>query len=510
MEIQYLIIFFSIVIVGVVYYSLSKNKKEAVIDTSKSIAVLKQAELEANTKSREILIEAKDEALKIKNSAEQEVRTLREESINIEKKLEERSSKLDAKLESLEKKEAETKLYEKNLKEKEEKFSTLHNEIIKKLEEVAGLTRDEAKDRILVELDKELIEEKGTRIRQMEEDIKTESDKKAKDILVNAMRYADTDYVAEYTVSRVKLPDADVKGRIIGKDGRNIRAFESATGVDVELGSEENENEVIISSYDSVRREIARVALNRLLTDGRIQPAKIEEIVAKTQKDIERLMFEEGERLVHSLKIYSLPRELIEYLGRFRYRFSYGQNLLKHTLEETKLGVKIAHEIGADVNIVKLGCLMHDIGKIVNDKEGSHVDLGVELLEKFKIDKKVIDCVAEHHEDRAFSSNESIIVHIADSISGARPGARYEDFAEYVKRMGKLEDAAKSFEGISKVFAISAGRELRVIVNPENISDNQAATLAHDIAKKIEKEQTYPGTVKVNVVREVRYSDVAK
>ena len=375
---------------------------------------------------------------------------------------------------------------------------------------VVILTRDEAKTRILQELDKDLTEEKGTRIRQMEEDIKTESDKKARDILVNAMRYADTDYVAEYTVSRVKLPDADVKGRIIGKDGRNIRAFEAATGVDVELGSEEDENEVIISSYDSVRREIARVSLNRLLTDGRIQPAKIEEIVAKTQKDIERLMFEEGERLVHSLKVYTLPRELIEYLGRFRYRFSYGQNLLKHTLEETKLGIKIAHEVGADVNVVKLGCLMHDIGKIVNDKEGSHVDLGVELLEKFNIDKKVIACVAEHHEDKPFSSTESIIVHIADSISGARPGARYEDFAEYVKRMEKLEDAAKSFEGVAKVFAISAGRELRVIVNPENITDNQAANLAHDIAKKIQTEQTYPGTVKVNVVREVRYSEVAK
>lgn len=509
METQNLVIVFGLVIVGLIFYFFSKQKKEAV-DVSKSMSALKQAELEASTKAREILIEAKGEALKIKDTAEQEVRKLREESINIEKKLEERSSKLDSKLEDLEKKEGAVKSYELTLKEKEEKVGLLHNEIVKRLEEVAGLTRDEAKGRILEELNKDLTEEKGTRIRQMEEDIKTESDKKARDILVNAMRYADTDYVAEYTVSRVKLPDEDVKGRIIGKDGRNIRAFEAATGVDVELGSEENGNEVIISSYDSVRREIARVALNRLLTDGRIQPAKIEEIVAKTQKDIERLMFEEGERLVHSLKVYSLPRELIEYLGRFRYRFSYGQNLLKHTLEETKLGVKIAHEVGADVNVVKLGCLMHDIGKIVNDKEGSHVDLGVELLEKFNIDKKVIACVAEHHEDKAFSSTESIIVHIADSISGARPGARYEDFAEYVKRMEKLEEAAKSFEGVAKVFAISAGRELRVIVNPENITDNQAANLAHDIAKKIQTEQTYPGTVKVNVVREVRYSEVAK
>ncbi len=509
METQYLVIIFGVVIVALVYYLFSKQKKEA-LDVSQSMSTIKQAEQEASTKAREILIEAKSEALKIKDSAEQEVRKFREESINIEKKLEERSSKLDLKLEDLEKKESGVKLYEVTLKEKEDKVAILHNDIVKRLEEVAGLTRDEAKTRILQELDKDLTEEKGTRIRQMEEDIKTESDKKARDILVNAMRYADTDYVAEYTVSRVKLPDEDVKGRIIGKDGRNIRAFEAATGVDVELGSEENANEVIISSYDSVRREIARVALNRLLTDGRIQPAKIEEIVAKTQKDIERLMFEEGERLVHSLKVYSLPRELIEYLGRFRYRFSYGQNLLKHTLEETKLGVKIAHEVGADVNVVKLGCLMHDIGKIVNDKEGSHVDLGVELLEKFNIDKKVIACVAEHHEDRPFSSTESIIVHIADSISGARPGARYEDFAEYVKRMEKLEEAAKSFDGVAKVFAISAGRELRVIVNPENITDNQAANLARDIAKKIQTEQTYPGTVKVNVVREVRYSEVAK
>jgi len=509
MEIQYLILFFGTLSIGLIVYYFSKQKKEAV-DISKGVEALKKAETEASTKAREIVIEAKDEALKIKNSAEQDVRKLREESINLEKKLEERSSRLDKKVEDIERKELEVKTVETELKEKEGKVVDAHNLIIKKLEEVAGLTRDEAKERILSELQKDLTEEKGTKIRQMEEDVKTESDKKARDILVNAMRYADTDYVAEYTVSRVKLPDEDVKGRIIGKDGRNIRAFEAATGVDVELGSEENGNEVILSSYDSVRREIARVSLNRLLTDGRIQPAKIEEIVAKTQKDIERLMFEEGERLVHSLKVYSLPRELIEYLGRFRYRFSYGQNLLKHTLEETKLGVKIAHEVGADVNVVKLGCLMHDIGKIVNDKEGSHVDLGVELLEKFNIDKKVIACVAEHHEDKPFSSTESIIVHIADSISGARPGARYEDFAEYVKRMEKLEDAAKSFEGVNKVFAISAGRELRVIVNPENITDNQAANLARDIAKKIQTEQTYPGTVKVNVVREVRYTEVAK
>jgi len=509
MEIIYLVLFFGVVIIGIVYYFISQQKKQ-VTDLSQNNSAIKQAEQEAKNKAREILIEAKDEALKIKNSAEQDVRKLREESINIEKKLENRSLKLDHKLEDIDKKEKGFKKLESSIKEKEEKVNSLHAEIIKKLEEVAGLTRDEAKTRIIQELQKDLVEEKGTRIRQMEEDIKTESDKKAQDILVNAMRYADTDYVAEYTVSRVKLSDADVKGRIIGKDGRNIRAFEAATGVDVELGSEENENEVILSSYDSVRREIARVSLNRLLTDGRIQPAKIEEIVTKTRKDIERLMFEEGERLVHSLKVYSLPRELIEYLGRFRYRFSYGQNLLKHTLEETKLGVKIAHEIGADVNIVKLGCLMHDIGKIVNNKEGSHVDLGVELLEKFNIDKRVIACVAEHHEDKPFSSTESIIVHIADSISGARPGARYEDFSEYVKRMEKLENAAKSFDGVSKVFAISAGREVRVMVNPEDISDNQAATLAHDIAKKIEKEQTYPGTVKVNVIRESRYSDTAK
>jgi len=483
MEILYVVLFFCVVIVGIVYYFTLQQKKQAK-DISQNKTEIKQAE--------------------------QEARKLREQSISIEKKLESRSLKLDHKLENIEKREKDLKKLEDSIKEKEAKVDSLHKEVIKKLEEVAGLTREEAKTKILEELQKDLAEEKGTRIRQMEEDIKTESDKKARDILVNAMRHADTDYVAEYTVSRIKLPDADVKGRIIGKDGRNIRAFEAATGVDVELGSEEDENEVILSSYDSVRREIARVSLKRLLTDGRIQPAKIEEIVNKTRKDIERLMFEEGERLVHSLKVYSLPRELIEYLGRFRYRFSYGQNLLKHTLEETKLGVKIAHEVGADVNIVKLGCLMHDIGKVVSDKEGSHVDLGVELLEKYNIDKRVIACVAEHHEDKPFSSTESVIVHIADSISGARPGARYEDFAEYVKRMEKLENAAKSFKGVSKVFAISAGREVRVIVNPEDISDNQAAALAHDIAKKIEKEQTYPGTVKVNVIRESRYTETAK
>lgn len=321
------------------------------------------------------------------------------------------------------------------------------------------------------------------------------------------MRQGSTDYVVEHSSSKVKLADDDMKGRIIGKEGRNIRKFEELTGVELELDA--TPGEILISSFDPTRREIARIALEKLIADGRIQPASIEELVTKTQGEVDKIIYKEGDNLCHRVGAYNLPQEVVQALGRFKYRFSYGQNMIEHTLEVTKIGMAIAAELGADVEIVKLGCLLHDIGKIL-EGEGTHVALGVDFLNKHKIKKEVVDCVAEHHEDKPFSSIESAIVHIADHVSGARPSARSEDYESYVKRLKDLEEAATSFDGVEKAYAIEAGREVRVFVKPERVDDASTALLAREIARKIELEQNYPGVVKVTVIRETRVTETAK
>jgi ribonuclease Y len=298
-----------------------------------------------------------------------------------------------------------------------------------------------------------------------------------------------------------------MKGRIIGKEGRNIRAFETATGVDVDL---DEEGVIRLSCFDPVRREIARVTLERLLRDGRVQPGRIEEIVEQVRKEIERIMFEEGQKLCHAVGVYNLPAPIVAHLGRFKYRFSYGQNMIAHTLEETKIGIALAREVGADVNVVRLGCLLHDIGKVIMDREGTHVDLGVELLKKYGMPQKVIDCVAQHHEDTPFSSSEAILVYIADAISGARPGARNENVEEYIKRLTDLEAIAKAHKGVNEAFAFQAGREIRVVVDPGTIDDAAATLMAGDIKKEVEEKLTYPGQIKISVIRELRATEIAK
>lgn len=389
-----------------------------------------------------------------------------------------------------------------------EKLQEERDELIQKLSKVGKLTVDEAREELLRQVDKELDEEVAKRIRTANQRIKQEADQKAKEVLVDAMRHGVPELTAEYTISTVKIPDDDVKGRIIGQGGRNIRAFEAATGVDVDL--DETPGSIRLSSFDSVRREVARISLEKLIRDGRIQPSRIEEVVAQTKSDLERIMLEEGKKLADLVRAYSLPTDLLALLGRFKYRFSYGQNMIVHTLEETKIGIAIAQELHADVDTVRLGCLLHDIGKIVTDEEGNHIDLGVKLLKKFDIPENVIRCVAQHHEDEPFSSIESVIVYIADAISGSRPGARYEDYEEYSTRIKKLEQIAAAFAGVREAYAIQAGREVRVIAIPDEVTDASATRLAHDIAKKIESELTYPGTVTVNVIREVRASAVAQ
>jgi ribonuclease Y len=381
---------------------------------------------------------------------------------------------------------------------------TSQDEYREKLANVAKMTADEAKRALLDEVQKDLTGEIAKKIRQAEEKIKEDANEKAQEILLDAMKHGATQYVAEYTVSSVTVPNEDVKGRIIGAGGRNIRTFEKEAGVEIEI---DETNEIRLSSFDAVRREIAKRALEILIKDARIQPSRIEEVIRQVKGQMEDVLLEEGKKITHECGVYNLPLELMKMIGRYRFRTSYGQNLGIHTIEETKMGVAIATEIGADVDIVRLGCLLHDIGKIVTDEEGNHVELGVNLLKKYSIPKEVIACVAEHHEDRPFTSNESVIVWIADAISGSRPGARYEPHEGYVKRMTKIEEVAKDFPGVETVFAFQAGRDVRVLVNPDEVDDDKLTVLAHDIARKLEKEAEYAGQIKVSVIREVRATE---
>lgn len=461
----------------------------------------------AEARAREVLIEAKSEALKIREKAEQDSRQLQTALVEQQRSLDRQLSNLNQRLEQIDKREEFIDSKISSLDKQKRELEQKRDELIAELEQVSGLTREQAKQEILERLERSVDRQAAQMIQQKLTVAQEEADQKAKELLVDAMKHGATDYVAEYTISAVKLPDAEMKGRIIGKDGRNIRSFERVTGVDVDL--DETPDEVRLSSFDPVRREIARVSLERLLKDGRIQPSRIEEVVHKVTTEINKIMFEEGKKLCHQVGVYNLPHDIINLLGRFKYRFSYGQNLIQHTLEETQIGIKLANELGLDVRIVTLGCLLHDIGKVV-EGEGNHIELGVQLLKKYNIDQKVIDCVAQHHEDEPFTSLESYLVYISDAISGSRPGARNENHEEYVKRLNKLEEIANSYDGVLKSFAIQAGREVRVLLIPDKTSDRDASVLAQKIAERYEQEVTYPGTVTVTVIREVRGASTAK
>ncbi len=450
---------------------------------------------EAHIRAKEVLVKAKEEAVRIKQDADADVQRAKRELYDAEKKLQSREHELNQTRHEIEGK-------ERTIEQEKQELRTKKDEILQKLEKVAKLNQNEAKELILKGWEEKLKSDVAQRIRQAEAKVKEDADKKAQDILLDAMRHGATDYVAEYTLSTVALPDDRLKGKIIGKEGRNIRAFELTTGVDVDL---EEEGAIRISSFDAYKREVAKVSLERLIKDGRIQPVRIEEIVEQTRRDIDKIVRQAGEDLVHRVGIYDLPGELVQMLGKFKYRFSYGQNLLLHTLEETKIGIALAHELKADVMTVKLGCLFHDIGKIVEDKEGSHVDLGVELLKKHNMSAAAIHCVAASHEDIPFESVEAIIVYIADGISGGRPGARHEDFEQYLKRIKDLEDIALANKGVREAYALQAGRELRVIVRPDDITDDEAVVMSQKIKEDInEKFPVFPGQVTVTVIRETR------
>ncbi len=488
---------------------LSKKPQEEVrVDQSVSFASDDSKLIAIKAKAREYVIEAKDEALKIKTEAENEARRIKSEAIEAEKGITILKAEVEAKARDLEEKSKNIKRAKETVDRMNEEAEELLKSRKTELEKVSMLSRQEAVDQILKQLDKDLATEKGKKIKEMEEEVSRTVNEKAKQLMVEAMRYGATDYVVEYTSSKVALPDEELKGRIIGKEGRNIKKFEELAGVEFDMDS--NSSEIMISSFDPIRREVAKVSLERLIKDGRIQPARIEDIVEQTRADIDHLIQKAGEDLCHRVGAYSIPKELVYMLGKFKYRFSYGQNMIEHTLEETKMGIAIAHELGVNVETVKLGCLFHDIGKIVTEDDGTHVQLGVDLLRKHGIDEKVVNCIAEHHEDRPFTSIESAVVNLVDHVSGARPGARGEDYESYVKRMKALEEAATHFDGVDKAYAISAGREVRVFVQPDKVDDASTAFLAREIAKKIELEQTYPGVVKVTVIRETRVTETAK
>lgn len=464
--------------------------------------------LNAKHEAKEIVIKANEQALEIKTEAEKSARKAIDEGIEMEKRLSKKQQQLDDRERNLSNTEKNLQAKQAELEKAKKDVLEQKDQIIVKLEKVARLTKDEAKQTLLGAWEDKLKGEIAKRIRESEEQIQKTSAEKAKEILVDSMRYGATDYVSEYTLAVIHLPNDDYKGRIIGKDGRNIRAFELATGVDVDL---EEEGVIRISSFDAVRREIAKVSLERLIKDGRIQPQRIEEVVNKVKSEIDQTILKAGEDMLHRVGVFNLPNELVRMLGHFKYRYSYGQNMILHTLEETKIGISLAHELGADVNVVKLGCLLHDIGKVVKDKEGSHVDLGVELLKKNRMPQKVIDTVASHHEDVPFGSTEAVIVYIADAVSGGRPGARHEDFQEYLKRIKTIEETAKTKKGVKEVYALQAGRELRVIVKPNEISDDEATILAAKLKEELEKKfDVFPGQIKISVLREFRAESTAK
>ena len=393
------------------------------------------------------------------------------------------------------------------LEKKEKLFKDREIDLQEKLAKVSGMTVDEAKNILLEEVQRDLTSEIAKKVRNAEEKVRLEANERSKEILADAMKHGATSYVAEYTISTVSVPNEDVKGRIIGAGGRNIRTFEKEAQVEIEL---DETNEIRLSSFDSVRREIARRALEILIKDTRIQPSRIEEVVKQTKTQMEDVLLEEGRKVAQECGVFNLPVDLLKLIGRYKFRTSYGQNLGLHTIEETKIGVAIANELGANVDVVRLGCLLHDIGKIVTDEEGNHVDVGVATLKRFGIPKEVVAAVAEHHEDKPFSSIESVIVWTADAISGSRPGARYEPHEGYVKRMTKIEEVAARFDGVESVVAFQAGRDVRVIVNPEEVDDDKITVLAHDIARELEKEAEYAGQIKVTVIREVRATETTK
>ena len=488
-----------------------KNIAEAKIGKAEDKArdIIDEALRDAESKKRDILLTAKEEALKTKNDIEKEVKDRRSEIQHMEKRVLQREENLDKKSDSLEKKEQSLASKEANLAKKTAAVDELMAKREQELERISGLTSEQAKEYLLKSVEDDVKHETAIMIKEMESRAKEEADKKAKEYVVNAIQKCAADVVSESTISLVQLPSDEMKGRIIGREGRNIRTLETLTGVDLII--DDTPEAVVLSSFDPVRREVARIALEKLIVDGRIHPARIEEMVEKAKKEVETMMREEGEAAALEVGVHGLHPELIKLLGRMKFRTSYGQNALKHSVEVAQLSGLIAGEIGEDVKLAKRAGLLHDIGKSIDhEMEGSHVSIGVDLCRKYKENGVVINSVASHHGDCEAESLIACIVQAADTISAARPGARRETLETYSTRLTKLEDIANGFNGVDKSFAIQAGREIRVMVVPDQVNDADMVILARDISKKIEDELEYPGQIKVSLIRESRITDYAK
>jgi len=470
---------------------------------------VEEAEKEAEAAKREILLEAKEEAHRLRNDIEQEERTRRAELQRTERRLLQKEESLDRKLEALERKEESIARKERELEAAKEELAKLHAEQRAELQRISGLSSEEAKALLLKDIENEIRHEAAVMIRDIEAQAKEEADRRAREIVAAAIQRCAADHVAETSVSVVSLPNDEMKGRIIGREGRNIRALETLTGIDLII--DDTPEAVILSGFDPVRREIAKVALEKLISDGRIHPARIEEMVEKAQKEVEAIIKEEGESAAIEAGVHGLHPELIRLLGRLKFRSSFGQNVLKHSLEVAHLAAGMAAELGANIAVAKRAGLLHDIGKAVDHEvEGPHVQIGVDLARKYKESPEVIHAIAAHHGDEEPKTIEAVLVQAADAISAARPGARRETLEAYIKRLTKLEEVADSFEGVEKAYAIQAGREIRIMVKPEKVDDLAAVRLARDIVKKIEEELEYPGQIKVTVIRETRVVDYAK
>ena len=490
--------------------NLKKNAESKIGNAeNKAREIIDDAVKTAEAKKKESLLEIKEESIKNKNELERESKERRSELQRYEKRVLSKEEALDKRSEAIEKREASFTAKEEQLKQREKKVDELSQQRVQELERISGLTSEQAKEYLLKTVEEDVKHDTAKMIKEMEAQAKEEADKKAKECVVTAIQRCAADHVAETTISVVQLPNDEMKGRIIGREGRNIRTLETLTGV--ELIIDDTPEAVVLSGFDPIRREVARIALEKLIVDGRIHPARIEEMVEKAQKEVDSMIREEGESAALEVGVHGIHPELIKLLGRMKFRTSYGQNALKHSIEVAQLSGLLAGEIGLDVRVAKRAGLLHDIGKSIDhDVEGSHIQIGVDLCRKYKESATVINAVEAHHGDVEPESLIACVVQAADTISAARPGARRETLETYTNRLKQLEDIANQFKGVEKSFAIQAGREIRIMVVPEQVSDADMVLLARDIAKQVEFELEYPGQIKVNVIRESRVTDYAK
>jgi ribonuclease Y len=463
----------------------------------------------AEAESKALTVQAKEEALRLRNEAERENLRKRQELDRHEERLQKRQENMEERFETIERRERNLNKRQSQVDRRANEIEKLQEQRLAELERVSALTREEAKEELLIMVEADARQDVVRILRQVEADIKQEADAKARQIVIMAMQRIASDQVAESTVSAVPLPSDDMKGRIIGRQGRNIRAFENATGVDVIV--DDTPEAIILSGFDPVRREVARLAMSRLVTDGRIHPARIEKLVEKAQEEVNQTLIEEGERAAYEAGVHRLHPDIIKLLGRLKFRTSYGQNQHMHAIEASRLAVIIANEVGANVEICREGALLHDLGKAVDHEvEGPHALIGADIVKRCGVNSVIVNCIASHHHEVEQESLEAVIVEIADAISGARPGARRESLENYVKRIKALEEVAHSFKGVEEAFAIQAGREIRIIVRPQEVDDYEAIKMSKDIARQVEESLEFPGQIKVTVIRETRAVDYAK